>query len=100
MSIDSPRFFSSYLNCVSNLLFVKLSTIESMLGSSGAKVLFGILTQPEEGVWFLEDLGSMVELDLSHVTTKPLLYTEGSVVVIQGELHHGGVFKVHVSNNS
>ena len=75
---------------------IQLSTIESMLGSSGAKVLFGILTQPEEGAWFLEDLGSMVQLDLSHVTTKPLLYTEGSVVVVQGELHHG-LFKVHVS---
>jgi len=28
-----------------------ISTIEALLGSSGIKVLFGMLTQPEEGSW-------------------------------------------------
>ena len=59
-------------------------------------MLLGMLTQPEEGVWCLEDLTSYVRLDLSHAQTYPVLYTEGSIVIAQGSLHPGGVFGVDV----
>ena len=72
-----------------------MSSIESLLGSVGTRVLFGMLTQPEEGAWFLEDLGSMIKLDLSRAQTYNVFFTEGSQVVVQGELVDS-VFRVQV----
>lgn len=45
----------------------QLSTIEGLIGSQGSKCLLGMLTQPEEGVYYLEDTTSHVRLDLSQV---------------------------------
>jgi DNA polymerase epsilon subunit 2 len=59
------------------------------------KVLFGMLTQPEEGEWYLEDLGSTIKLDLHRANTFQLFFTEGCQVVVQGELIDG-VFRVQV----
>lgn len=59
------------------------------------RVLFGMLTQPEEGAWYLEDLGSVIRLDLSRAQTYNVFFTEGSQVVVQGELADG-VFRVQV----
>lgn len=64
----------------------ELSTIESLLGSSGVRVLVGLLTQPAEGAWHLEDLGSIIRLDLRQAKASSALFTEGSVVLVQGEL--------------
>jgi DNA polymerase epsilon subunit 2 len=72
-----------------------ISTIEALLGSSGIKVLFGMLTQPEEGSWFLEDLVSIIRLDLSRAQTFSGFLTEGSQVIVQGELRTG-TFSVEV----
>lgn len=73
----------------------EIASIDSLLGSSGVKVLFGMLTQPEEGVWYLEDLGSMVRLDLSQAQTYHAFFTEGSQVVVQGVMLNG-TFHVQV----
>lgn len=51
--------------------------------------------QIEEGVWFLEDLSSVIQLDLSEAQSYHLFFTEGSQVVLQGFLSNG-VFKVQV----
>jgi len=74
-----------------------ISTIEALLGSSGIKVLFGMLTQPEEGSWFLEDLVSIIRLDLSHSRAQTFsgFLTDGSQVIVQGELRTG-TFSVEV----
>ena len=64
----------------------ELSTIESLLGSTGVRVLLGLLTQPVEGVWHLEDLGSIIRLDIRQAQASSALFTEGSVVLVQGEL--------------
>lgn len=74
----------------------ELSTVESLLGSSGSKILLGFLTQPEEGQWYLEDLTGSIRLDLSQAQTYPLLYTEGSIVVAQGARSHLNTFVVQV----
>eukprot|EP00981_Chlorochromonas_danica_P000253 scaffold61_cov180-Ochromonas_danica.AAC.5 len=74
----------------------EISTVESLLGSSGVKILVGYLTQPEEGQWCLEDLTGLILLDLSSALTYPLLYTEGSIVVLQGERNHLNMFVVQV----
>ena len=68
----------------------EVSTIESLLGSTGTKVLFGMLVNPEEGSWFLEDLSSIIKLDLSSVqTSNDVLYTVGCQVIVVGQLRTG-----------
>lgn len=89
-----PNFYTLLLP----LLLLQLSTIESLLGSTGTKVLFGMLTQPEEGAWYLEDLGALIRLDLSHAHTTNNFFTEGCQVVVQGE-YSNSVFHVVVSFN-
>ncbi len=63
-----------------------LSTIESLLGDSGKRILLGMLTQPEEGKWFLEDLGNTIWLDLSEAKCVASFYAENSIVLVQGEM--------------
>jgi DNA polymerase epsilon subunit 2 len=74
----------------------ELSTVESLLGDMGSvRVLLGMLTQQEEGVWYIEDLTSAVPIDLSTLRTKTGLITEGCIVVVEGVLADG-VFKIQV----
>lgn len=55
-----------------------------------------MITQPEEGVWHIEDLTSNVPIDLSSETlNKTGLITEGCIVVVEGVLNDG-VFRVEV----
>ena len=76
----------------------ELSTIESLLGSSGVRVLLGLLTQPVEGSWHLEDLGSIIQLDIRQAQASSALFTEGSIVILQGELSpvNSSLFVVYV----
>jgi hypothetical protein len=90
----SPSFFTHILYAYT-FSPLQLSTIEFLLGSTGVKVLFGMLTQPEEGAWYLEDLGSIIRLDLTRAQTYNVFFTEGSQVVVQGELADS-VFRVQV----
>ena len=53
--------------------------------------------QPEEGVWSLEDLDSIIKLDLRTAQSSMRLFTEGSLVILEGELVQG-LFKVKVSH--
>ena len=69
----------------------EISTISSLLGSSSTKILFGMLTQPEEGSWYLEDLTSSIKLDLSRCQhhARSYYYTEGCQVIVEGSLFNG-----------
>jgi len=74
---------------------IELSSIESLLGDAGSRVLLGFLTQPQEGKWFLEDMGSQIELNLSRAEpTSPVLFTQGSLIVVEGVLSEG-IFHVY-----
>ena len=66
----------------------EISTIESLLGDTGvARILLGMLTQPEEGKWYLEDLTGSMWLDFSTLMHKdPRIYTEGSIVLVKGHV--------------
>jgi len=73
---------------------IELSTIESLLGDRGTRVLLGFLTQPTEGVWHLEDAGSLIPLNLALAKpVSPVLFTQGSIVIVEGALMNG-VFHV------
>lgn len=51
--------------------------------------------QPEEGAWSLEDLDSIIKLDLRTAQSSMRLFTEGSLVILEGQLVQG-LFKVQV----
>lgn len=70
-----------------------ICTIESLLGSGGVKILLGLLTQIVEGQWHMEDLGSIIRLDLSNTYTNDY-NTEGCFVLVEGELVNG-LFRVN-----
>ena len=76
---------------------IEISSIESLLGDSGTKLLLGYITQPKEGIWYLEDLGAMIPLNLSNADFySKVLYTQGSVVLVEGKLGSEGVFDAMV----
>ena len=95
--IRSGRFSvrtSSRDNTDAESKVIELSSIESLLGDQGVRVLLGFLTQPTEGVWHLEDGGAMIPLDLTGaIVVSNVLITQGSIVIVEGALCDG-IFRV------
>lgn len=78
--------------------FYKLSSIDSLQGRDGEHfLLFGMLSQLEEGKLFLEDKAGSVELDFSALTARQKettgLFTESCFVLVDGYFEDGQ-FKV------
>ncbi|KAJ2785467.1 DNA-directed DNA polymerase epsilon, subunit B [Coemansia javaensis] len=80
--------------------FYTLSTIDSLQGRDGERfLLFGMLSQLEEGRLSLEDRAGSIELDLAEVARRPAaaaasgLFTEGCFVLVDGSVEDG-VFRV------
>eukprot|EP00937_MAST-01D_sp_MAST-1D-sp2_P002524 g2524.t1 len=66
--------------------YIELTPLDSLLGSSGAKCLLGMLCQQEEGAYCLEDATSSITLDLSRCRTTDGIFTENCIVMVEGEL--------------
>lgn len=65
--------------------YFRLTGIESLPGSGTTeRLVLGMLTQLEEGTWFLEDLNGVIRLDLSQANVTRGLHTECSFVIVQG----------------
>jgi hypothetical protein len=60
-----------------------------LLGSHGTKCLLGMLTQPSEGNYHIEDLTCQVPLDLSSAQCTAGLFTENCIIVTEGEMLDG-----------
>ncbi|KAJ2456067.1 DNA-directed DNA polymerase epsilon, subunit B [Coemansia sp. RSA 2336] len=75
--------------------FHTLSTIDSLQGRDGEHfMLFGMLSQLEEGRLSLEDRAGSIELDLGEISsTSSGLFTEGCLVLVSGCVEDG-MFKV------
>ena len=75
--------------------YVELTPIESLPGVRGtAATVLGLIIQPEEGDFALEDLQRSIRADFSHAETTAGLFTEGSIVLAQGVLQDDDVFRV------
>ena len=75
-----------------------ISTIDSLLGSSGDRVLFGCLIQVEEGCYYLEDKSGAVPLLFGdHSLIGPGLYTEGCMVLVDGCMDSRGNGQLEVN---
>lgn len=66
--------------------FFQLTGVESLMSRKGEQLVLGMLTQLEEGTWFLEDLNGTVRLNLSQASITAGLHTDGSFVIVQGTL--------------
>jgi DNA polymerase epsilon subunit 2 len=73
----------------------KLTTVKSLLGATGQKYVFGMLTLNSLGDLILEDLNNSVTIDLTHAEIYEGLYTDHCMVLADGELK-GGKFHVNV----
>lgn len=71
----------------------ELTPLQSLLGTSGTKFIIGVISQLEDGRYFLEDLTATVPLDLSHALTTAGFFVENSIVVIEGELSASGALQ-------
>ncbi|KAM3567968.1 hypothetical protein VYU27_009899, partial [Nannochloropsis oceanica] len=74
--------------------YLKLVTVDSLLGTHGEKNLLGCITQVEEGRFYLEDMTGHIPLDFSDLLTSQThdasllngLFTENSLVLVGGEV--------------
>jgi len=71
-----------------------ISTIESLMGQVGKKCIFGQLSQLTEGVYSLEDPHAHIPLNLTspELMLSSGLFTEGCMVLVEGETRDDGVF--------
>eukprot|EP01117_Protostelium_nocturnum_P005666 TRINITY_DN2046_c0_g1_i1.p1 TRINITY_DN2046_c0_g1~~TRINITY_DN2046_c0_g1_i1.p1 ORF type:complete len:464 (-),score=143.34 TRINITY_DN2046_c0_g1_i1:39-1430(-) len=73
----------------------ELTPIDALLGSPGSKFILGMLFQLKESKFYLEDLKGNVALDLSKADYTPGFFTEGSIVLLEGNyLDSEAVFQV------
>ncbi|KAF7813463.1 DNA polymerase epsilon subunit B [Senna tora] len=102
---SKPAFdseFSHFGSC-------EISPIQSLVGQTGKRWVMGVISQLEDGHFYLEDLTASVEINLSNaisflcsifcfldkqykITTG--FFTENTIVVAEGEMLVGGIFQV------
>eukprot|EP00884_Botryococcus_braunii_P020973 jgi/Botrbrau1/755/Bobra.0181s0014.1 len=76
--------------------YCQLTEIRAMAGQYGVTLyVMGYITQMADGRYYLEDLSDAVPLDVSGAETPAGFFTEGCVVIAEGELQHSGVFKAN-----
>ncbi|KAG6607402.1 DNA polymerase epsilon subunit B, partial [Cucurbita argyrosperma subsp. sororia] len=72
----------------------EISPVQSLVGQTGRKWVMGVISQMEDGHFFLEDLTASVEINLSSAKITTGLFTENTIVVAEGEMLVEGIFKV------
>ncbi|KAJ1483250.1 hypothetical protein T484DRAFT_1896356 [Baffinella frigidus] len=73
---------------------IELTRISGVRRSKERVFVLGMLTQPVEGKFFLEDMSHSIPIDLSDASAKHGLFAENCIVVVAGEMDRD-VFKVH-----
>ncbi|XP_068307001.1 DNA polymerase epsilon subunit B [Pyrus communis] len=72
----------------------EISPIQSLIGQTGRRWVMGLISQLEDGHFYLEDLSSSVEIDLSNAQITAGFFVENTIVVAEGEMLLEGVFQV------
>ncbi|XP_073294341.1 DNA polymerase epsilon subunit B [Primulina huaijiensis] len=72
----------------------QMSTIQSLVGQTGKKWVMGLISQLEDGHFYLEDLTAAVEVDLSDARITTGFFSENTIVLAEGEMLLDGIFKV------
>eukprot|EP01105_Mastigella_eilhardi_P016737 TRINITY_DN3831_c0_g1_i1.p1 TRINITY_DN3831_c0_g1~~TRINITY_DN3831_c0_g1_i1.p1 ORF type:complete len:488 (-),score=141.49 TRINITY_DN3831_c0_g1_i1:143-1606(-) len=95
MTVMRERFFMVHQRVARSKLFLRdandrpeLSRIESLCGSTGSKVVLGVLSTTQNG-YVLEDPNAFVPIDISSAKILDGMFTEGSIVLAEGYLEDG-----------
>ncbi|XP_021892680.1 DNA polymerase epsilon subunit B isoform X2 [Carica papaya] len=72
----------------------EISPIQSLVIHKGRRWVMGLISQLEDGHFYLEDLTASVEVDLSKAKITTGLFTENTIVVAEGEMQSDGIFQV------
>lgn len=86
-----------------NKTYHHITNIDSLEPEKGNCFVLGLLTQLEEGSWFLEDLNGSIRIDLSSAKITSGLHTDGSIVLAYGSLFEDDdierIFRVKAMGN-
>jgi DNA polymerase epsilon subunit 2 len=74
--------------------YVHITEIEALQTSEGQQCALGLLCEPLEGVFHLEDSTGIVPLDLTQAAPGNGLFTLGCIVIVEGQLSPAGIFEV------
>ncbi|XP_034227318.1 DNA polymerase epsilon subunit B-like isoform X1 [Prunus dulcis] len=72
----------------------EISPIQSLIGQTGRRWVMGLISQLEDGHFYLEDLSASVEINLSNAKITAGFFVENTIVVAEGEMLLEGVFQV------
>ncbi|XP_030937203.1 DNA polymerase epsilon subunit B [Quercus lobata] len=72
----------------------EISPIQSLVGQTGRRWVMGVISQLEDGHYFLEDLTASVEISLSNAKITTGFFSENTIVVAEGEMLLEGIFQV------
>ncbi|KAL2967810.1 hypothetical protein AAZX31_16G194900 [Glycine max] len=87
---SAPAFeseFSHFGSC-------EISPIQSLVGQTGRRWVMGVISQLEDGHYYLEDLTAAVKINLSNARITTGLFSENTIVVAEGEMLVEGIFQV------
>lgn len=76
--------------------YLQLTDVEALQGTIGQQCVLGLLCEPAEGTYHLEDMTGSVPLDLTHCEVKAGIFTLGCLVLVEGEYTLTGVFEAKV----
>ncbi|ESQ50132.1 hypothetical protein EUTSA_v10001961mg [Eutrema salsugineum] len=71
----------------------EISSIQSLIVQIGRKWVMGVISQLEDGHFYLEDLSASVEIDLSKYKITTGFFTENTIILAEGEMQ-SGIFQV------
>ncbi|XP_061356039.1 DNA polymerase epsilon subunit B [Gastrolobium bilobum] len=72
----------------------EISPIQSLVGQTGRRWVMGVISQLEDGHFYLEDLTASVEINLSNAKITTGFFLENTIVVAEGEMLVEGIFQV------
>ncbi|KAL8240096.1 hypothetical protein R6Q59_013451 [Mikania micrantha] len=72
----------------------EISQIQSLVGRTGISWVMGVISQFEDGHFYLEDLTAAVEINLSTAKITTGYFSENTIVLAQGEMQLDGIFQV------
>ncbi|XP_073109974.1 DNA polymerase epsilon subunit B-like [Elaeis guineensis] len=73
----------------------EITPIQSLIGCTGRRWIMGVISQLEEGHFFLEDLTAAVPIDLANAKITSGFFVENTIIVAEGELLSNGIFQVN-----
>ncbi|KAK9071821.1 hypothetical protein SSX86_008250 [Deinandra increscens subsp. villosa] len=90
-----PQFCRPSFNSgLSELGSCEISQIQSLVGRIGRSWVMGVISQFEDGHFYLEDLTAAVEINLSNAKITTGYFSENTIVLAQGEMQLDGIFQV------